>query len=182
MSYCEGKVLSVARDSQRRFSKQVVGSITLVEGHGVEGDAHAGQYTKHRFLPRGLIKLPNRRQIHLLSAELFAELRDSGHLVGPGDLGENVTTLGLKLEQLPLGTRLHLGGTAVIELTGLRTPCGLIDRFQNGLRKKMLRTDTIGPKYRCGVLGVIVAGGRVVAGDLARVDLLEAARSPLPLL
>src|SRR5262245_6850351 len=81
------------------------------------------------------------RQVHLIRAELFHELRQAGYLVGPGDLGENVTTAGLNLEQLPLGTKVHLGGSAVVELTGLRTPCSLIDRFQRGLRTKMVRND-----------------------------------------
>jgi hypothetical protein len=182
MNDCDGKVLSVARDSQHRFSKQVLESITLVEGHGVEGDVHAGPYVKHRFLARRLIKLRNQRQVHLLPAELFAELSASGHMVGPGELGENVTTAGLKLEQLPLGTRLHLGGTAIVQLTGLRTPCGLIDRFRKGLRREILRIDTRASKYRCGVLGIVLAGGRVSPGDPARAELPAEARSPLPAL
>lgn len=182
MNHCDGKILSVARDSQHRFGKQVLESITLVEGHGVEGDAHAGQYVKPRFLARRLIRHPNQRQIHLLPAELFAELRESGRIVGPGELGENVTTAGLKLEQLPLGTRLHLGGAAVVELTGLRTPCGLIDRFQKGLRREILRIDASASKYRCGVLGIVVAGGGVSPGDPARAELPGEARSPLPAL
>ncbi|WP_245286536.1 MOSC domain-containing protein [Bradyrhizobium sp. ARR65] len=109
-------------------------------------------------------------------------LRVTGHIVGPGELGENVTTAGLKLEQLPLGTRLHLGETAVVELTGLRTPCGLIDRFQKGLRREILRINTSASKYRCGVLGIVVAGGRVAPGDPARAELPGGARTPLPAL
>jgi MOSC domain-containing protein YiiM len=64
------------------------------------------------------------------------------------------------LEQLPLGTKVHLGGSAVVELTGLRTPCSLIDRFQRGLRTKMVRNDSCGPKFKCGVFGVVLAGGK----------------------
>lgn len=182
MNQCEGKVRSVARASQHRFSKQTEESITLIEGYGVVGDAHAGQYTKHRFLAGRLPFLPNKRQVHLIPAELFAELRRHGHLVAPGELGENITTVGLKLEHLPLGTRLHLGESAVVELTGIRTPCKLIDRFQKGLRQRMLRTDATGPKYRCGVLGVVAVGGRVLPGDPARAEIPAELHSPLPAL
>jgi MOSC domain-containing protein YiiM len=115
----------------------------------------------------------------LIRAELIDELREAGHSIGPGDLGENVTTSGVKLEHLPLGTKLHLGETAVVELTGLRTPCALIDRFQKGLRKKMTG-DGIMPKYNCGVLGVVVAGGRVEPGDRARVEIPSPSFEPLP--
>jgi MOSC domain-containing protein YiiM len=180
MNSCAGKVLSVACDSQHRFSKQASESITLVEGYGVEGDAHAGEYAKHRFLAKRSMKLPNRRQVHLIPAELLAELRDDGHLVGPGHLGENVTTYGIGLEHLPLGTKLHLGEKAIIELTGLRTPCGQIDRFQKGLRRVMLRSDGSAPKYRCGVLGIVLAGGQLSPGDGIRVQAPLQPCSPLP--
>jgi MOSC domain-containing protein YiiM len=182
MNHCEGHVFSVALDSQHRFGKRIQESITLVAGYGISGDAHAGQYAKHRFLARRLTTLPNNRQVHLIPAELFGELRNRGYVVAPGELGENVATAGLKLEHLPLGTKLHLGGTAVVELTGIRTPCRQIDRFQRGLRQEMLRTDATGPKYRCGVLGIVVIGGRVFPGDLARAEVPTEMHSPLPAL
>jgi MOSC domain-containing protein YiiM len=182
MNSCEGKVLSVGYEPQHRFSKQARESITFVEGHGVEGDAHADQYVKHRFLARRLAKLPNRRQVHLIPAELFAELRESGYQVGPGQLGENVTTHGIGLEHLPLGTKLHLGENAIIELTGLRTPCGQIDRFQKGLRSKMFRSDGSAPKYRCGVLGIVTTGGQLSPGNGIKVQTPSQPCSPLPAL
>ncbi len=182
MNYCEGRVESVARDSEHRFSKPVLEYITLVEGHGVEGDVHAGPYAKHRFLARIPIGIPNRRQVHLIPAELFAWLRESGHVVGPGQLGENITTVGLELERLPLGTRLHLGGSAVVELTGLRTPCARIDRFQKGLRREMLRSEAGAPKYRCGVLGIVVVSGWLSLGDPASAEVPEKPYCVLPAL
>jgi MOSC domain-containing protein YiiM len=103
----DGRVLRVASDAQHAFSKPLRQRITLIEGHGVEGDAHAGEYIRHRFIARVWPKQPNRRQVHLIRAELFDELREAGHLVGPGDLGENVTTIGLRLEHLPLGTNTN---------------------------------------------------------------------------
>ncbi|WP_377831259.1 hypothetical protein ACFKHW_38990 (plasmid) [Bradyrhizobium lupini] len=74
----------------------------LVEGHGVEGDAHAGALVKHRYLARRQPRLPNLRQVHLIPAELFASLSDAGFQVAAGDLGENITTAGLDLGALRL--------------------------------------------------------------------------------
>jgi hypothetical protein len=182
MNDCTGTVFRVACDREHRFSKPLRDSITLIEGHGVEGDAHAGPTVRHRFLARRQSWLPNLRQIHLMAAELLAELGRQGHAVGPGELGENITTRGIRLEHLPLGTKLHLGETAVVELTGLRTPCGLIDRFQRGLRKKMFASNAGGPKYNCGVLGIVVAAGRVWPGDTARVVEPKGPRPALPAL
>ncbi|MBU6462964.1 MAG: MOSC domain-containing protein [Proteobacteria bacterium] len=181
MNHCDGQVLSVARDPEHSFAKQLQKKITLIEAHGVEADAHSGQYARSRFLGRMITALPNKRQIHLLPAELFAELRHCGHAIGPGLLGENIATVGLKLEHFPLGTRIFLGASSIVELTGIRTPCRKIDRFQSGL-KEMLRTDATGPKYKCGVLGVVLRGGAVMPGDIARVELPLAAYSPLPAL
>jgi hypothetical protein len=171
MDQYEGTVLKVASDARHRFSKPMKETITLIEGRGVEGDAHAGQFATHRFLARRWSRLPNLRQVHLIPAELFEDLRTLGHTVWPGELGENVTTLGLKLEHLPLATKLHLGQGAVVELTALRTPCGLIDRFQKGLRSKMLVTESSGPQFRCGVFGIVTAGGKVSPGDAVIVEM-----------
>ena len=177
----DGTVLGVSSDAQHGFSKPSKPYITLVENHGVDGDAHAGKHVRHRFIARVWPMQANKRQVHLIRAELFDELREAGHSVGPGDLGENITTSGVDLERLPLGTRLHLGGAAVVELTGLRTPCALIDRFQKGLRSKM--TGTAGaPKFKCGVLGVVVAGGQVEPGHAARVEAPSHPVLPLPAL
>jgi len=176
-----GVIIGVSADSQHAFSKEARKQIILVGNHGVEGDAHAGSHVRHRYITRVWPARPNNRQVHLMRAELLDELRAAGHSVGPGDLGENVTTSGLELEHLPLGTKLHLGATAVVELTGLRTPCALIDRFQKGLRSKMI-SGTSAPKFRCGVLGVVLAGGRVGAGDAARVETPSQALAPLPAL
>jgi MOSC domain-containing protein YiiM len=103
----------------------------------------------------------------MIPSELFDELCTAGYEVHPGDLGENVTTSGLELERLPSGTLLRLGVSAVIELTGLRTRCVLIDRFRAGLKNRVTRPASAVSRFRCGVLGVVKAGGLVVAGDEA---------------
>jgi MOSC domain-containing protein YiiM len=160
----EGCIVS-ASGRGHHFSKPLRNEITMIEGHGVAGDAHAGPHVRHRHLARRRPHLPNLRQVHLIPIELFEQLRAAGYDVHPGELGENVTTAGLELERLPVGALLKWGATAVIELTGLRTPCVLIDRFQSGLKQRLICRDPRLPSFRCGVLGVVRAGGRLSAGD-----------------
>lgn len=165
-------VLAVHRSGAHSFSKFGEEAITLVEGLGVEGDAHAGPTVKHRSRVARDPSAPNLRQVHLLHAELFDELVDRGFPVFPGDLGENVTTRGLDLLALPAGTRLRLGGEAELELTGLRNPCSQIDRFQPGLTAAVLDRDASGAIVRkAGVMAVVRCGGQVRAGDTIVVHL-----------
>jgi MOSC domain-containing protein YiiM len=91
--------------------------------------------------------LPNLRQVHLIQSELFEALAGAGYAVSPGALGENITTQGIDLLNLPLGTRLRLGATAEIRLTGLRVPCGYIDKLRPGLKRKMIIRGGDGPRY-----------------------------------
>jgi MOSC domain-containing protein YiiM len=120
--------------------------------------------------------------VHLIPSELFESLREFGYDLRPGDLGENVTTAGLDLERIPLGTRIQLGPAASVELTGLRTPCVLIDRFQAGLKRHVVSSEKAGLPFKCGVLGVVTKGGRVAAGDPARVLLPPGSTQVLPAL
>lgn len=178
----EGRIVAVAADRAHRFSKPTRDSIVLVEGHGVQGDAHAGPFVRHRYLARRRPRLPNIRQVHLIPSELFATLIEAGFEVGAGDLGENISTAGLDLERMPLGTVIELGRTAVVELTGLRTPCVLIDRFRVGLKRHVLSSAETGPPFKSGVLGVVRAGGTIKAGDTARVRLPSSSFQRLPAL
>ncbi|WP_354080686.1 MULTISPECIES: MOSC domain-containing protein [unclassified Bradyrhizobium] len=107
----------------------------------------------------------------MIPAELFASVLEVGFEVAAGDLGENITTAGLHLERMPLGTLIYLGPSAIVELTGLRTPCVHVDRFQAGLERQVLSSAEIGPPFKCGVLGVVRAGEAVAADDRARVRL-----------
>ena len=118
----EGTVVAVAADRAHHFSKPPQDEIVLVEGYGVEGDAHAGQFVRHRYLARRRPRLPNLRQVHLIPSELFAFLSDAGLEVRPGELGENITTAGVDLERMPLGTLIELGPTVIVELTAPGRP------------------------------------------------------------
>jgi hypothetical protein len=178
----EGIVVAVAADRGHHFSKPSRDQIELVEGHGVEGDAHAGAFVRHRYLARRQPRLPNLRQVHLIRSELFASLSARNFQVGPGELGENITTASLDLELLPLGTLIELGPVATVELTGLRTPYVLIDRFRPGLKRQVRSSSEKGPRFKCGVLGVVRAGGPVTAGDTARARLPSTSFRALPAL
>jgi MOSC domain-containing protein YiiM len=175
----QGTVVSVNSDDAHRFSKIARQSVRLVEGHGIEGDAHAGRFVQHRYQAKKAPLTPNRRQVHLIQSELFEEMRDLGFVIAPGDLGENITTVGIDLLALPLGAQLHLGESAVVELTGLRTPCALIDKFKTRLKRAMIVRTPRGVTFRAGVLGVVTSSGDLRPGDLVRAE-LPAIRHALP--
>jgi MOSC domain-containing protein YiiM len=173
-------VVAVSLSSRHTFSKTGQDAITLVEGLGVEGDRHAGVTVQHRSRVRRDPTQPNLRQVHLIHAELHDELRVAGFDVEPGDIGENVTTLGVDLLALPTGTLLHLGDHATVHVTGLRNPCVQLDRFQPGLMQATLGRDGDGSLVRkAGVMGVVVVGGVVRRGDHIRVELPASPHTPL---
>jgi MOSC domain-containing protein YiiM len=154
------------------MAKPAQASIRLIAGLGVEGDVHAGETVKHRSRVARDPAQPNLRQVHLIHAELHDELRSQGFNVAAGAMGENVTTRGLDLLALPTGTLLHLGGEAVVEVTGLRNPCQQLDGIQPGLMKAVLDRGADGNLTRkAGVMAVVVEGGVVRAGDVIRVEL-----------
>jgi MOSC domain-containing protein YiiM len=116
----------------------------------------------------------------LLQAELHAELRALGVHIGVGDLGENITTAGIDLLTLPTKTRLHFGATAVVELTGLRKPCVLIDRFMPGLMAGTFGTRPDGTRFaKAGVMSVVLRSGQVQLGDAIEVELPSGSGQPL---
>lgn len=165
-------VVAVARDRTHRFSKPLCEEIVLVEGWGVEGDAHAGTTVQHLSRVRRDPSAPNLRQVHLIHSELFDLAEHRGHLVGPGDLGENITTAGIDLLGLPRGARVHLGADAVVEITGLRNPCTQINGLSEGLMKEFVYVDEAGDTVRLtGVMSIVVRGGVVRPGDGIRVAL-----------
>lgn len=174
------QVIAVARSGRHRFTKLSVMQITLVEGLGVAGDAHFGATVQHRSRVARDPTLPNLRQVHLLHAELFDEVRAAGFSVRPGDLGENITTSGIDLLGLSEGALLKIGPHAVVQITGLRNPCSQIDAFQKGLMAATLGRDADGRLLRkAGVMGVVLRGGDVAAGDTIAVEMPSGARLPL---
>jgi MOSC domain-containing protein YiiM len=168
----DGRVEAVSCSGAYTMGKPNAGVIRLVAGLGVEGDVHAGTTVKHRSRMQRDPTAPNLRQVHLIHAELHDELGERGFSVGPGEMGEHVTTRGVDLLGLPAGTRLRLGDEAVGEVTGLRHPSIQLEKLQTGLMAAVLDRDAEGKLVRtAGVMAVVIAGGEVCAGDPIEVEL-----------
>jgi MOSC domain-containing protein YiiM len=173
-------VTAVSRSAAHTLAKANQESINLLAGLGAEGDAHQGRTVKHQSRVRRDPSQPNLRQVHLIHAELHDELRAAGFAVSAGQMGENVTTRGVDLLGLPTGSRLRLGETAVIEVTGLRHPCVQLDRIQPGLMAATLDRDEQGNVVRkAGVMAIVVTGGKVRPGDSIHVELPAEPHRPL---
>jgi len=173
------RVIAVHTSPTHSFSKLSRPSIELHEGLGVVGDAHYGATVQHRSRVARDASTPNIRQVHLIHAELFDELEAQGHHVEPGQLGENVTTRGVPLLDLPVGTRLAIGD-AVITITGLRNPCQQINDFQGGLLKLVVHTGDDGRVVRlAGVMGIVSRSGEVRPGTAISVELPPEPHFPL---
>lgn len=176
----DGQVVSVALDGSHRFSKQSFPAIELVTGLGVKGDAHEGVTVKHRSRVAVDPSQPNLRQVHLIHAELFEELGVKGFSVGPADLGENITTSGIDLLALPRHTLMLIGPDVRLEVTGLRNPCGQIDRFQPGLLAAVLDRGPNNEVIRkAGIMAIVREGGRVRPGDPITVEMPPTPYLPL---
>ena len=173
-------VAAVSRSAKHTLAKFNEHSIRLLPGLGVDGDAHQGATVQHGSRVARDPTQPNLRQVHLIHAELHEELRATGFAVSAGQMGENITTQGVALLDLPAGARLYLGGAAVVEVTGLRNPCAQLDRIQPGLMAATLGRDGHGNLVRkAGIMGVVIAGGEVRPGDPIRVELPPQPHRPL---
>ncbi|HEY1131439.1 MAG TPA: MOSC domain-containing protein [Roseateles sp.] len=165
-------VAAVWASATHSFSKTTRAELTVIAGQGVAGDAHCGVTVKHRSRVAQDPTQPNLRQVHLIQGELFDELAAQGLRVGPGQLGENITTRGIDLLALPCDTELHIGPDVVLRLTGLRNPCPQIENFETGLLKAVVGRDADGAIVRkAGVMSVVLAGGAVKPGDGVAVAL-----------
>jgi len=146
-------------------------SVTLVAHHGVEGDYHAGATVRHRSRAAATPDLPNIRQIHLMHAELFDEMAAIGITVTPGAMGENITTRGLAILDLAPGTKLHLGESAVIEVTGCRNPCAQLNGVDERLLQQVaMKADDGSIIRKAGIMAIVLEGGVVRPGDAIRAE------------
>ncbi|MDZ4857886.1 MAG: MOSC domain-containing protein [Candidatus Hydrogenedentes bacterium] len=173
-------MVSVSLNAAHCISKQNQPSIRLMTGLGVEGDAHCGETVKHRSRVARDPSQPNLRQVHLIHSELHDELRKKGFEILPGQMGENITTRGIDLLALPVGTKLRIGDSAVVEITGLRNPCSQLDGLYDGLMVATVRRAKNGDLIRkAGIMGVVRADGEIRRGDSIRVELPAEPHRPL---
>lgn len=137
-----GKILSVNISKDKGTKKTPIGNCRILEGYGLEGDGHAGDW---------------HRQVSLLAVESIEKMKTLGLDVGPGDFAENLTTKGLNLTELPIGTKLEIGGKMLLEVSQIGKECH--DRcaiyYQAG--------DCIMPKE--GIFARVLKGGPINAGD-----------------
>ena len=168
------RVIAVNLSATHTMAKRSQLRIRLVEGLGVDGDAHSGATVKHRSRVRQAPSQPNLRQVHLIHAELHDELRVKGFEIAPGQMGENITTRGIDLLALPKGTVLHIGDEAIVEVTGLRNPCAQLDGLYPGLMNAVLDRDAEGSLVRkAGIMGVVLKSGTVKPSDAITVRIPE---------
>ena len=190
----QGSVKAVCLDDEHNFSKKVQDKINLIEGLGVEGDAHFGKLAQHRYLQSQDPTQPNLRQVHLLDSALLDDLKPFGYHLNAGDMGENITTEGINLVELPLGTVLHIGETVTLRVTGLRNPCPVIEQYKRGLFK-IFRDDIeiadneAGYKVvegslirKAGIMSVVLTTGSITSNDTITVELPPKPHKELPFL
>lgn len=164
-------VVALQRSPVHHFSKHAVNELNLIAGMGVEGDAHAGPLVQHRSRVAADPTQPNLRQVHLIASELFVVLAAAGHSVTAGDLGENITTEGLDVHGLAVGSMLLIGDEALVAVTGLRNPCVQIEKFQPGLLRQLAYRAEDGELVRrAGIMGVIIRSGSVSVGDTVDIS------------
>ncbi|WP_035257128.1 MOSC domain-containing protein [Desulfatirhabdium butyrativorans] len=104
----QGRVVAVSISDRKGIKKRNVEEVQLRINHGIEGDAHAGDW---------------HRQVSLLGMESIQKIQAKGLDVAPGDFAENITTEGICLWELPIGTRLRMGDAALVEVTQIGKTC-----------------------------------------------------------
>lgn len=138
----KGLIVAVSTSRHKGKKKKNLPACKLVKDKGLEGDAHAGDW---------------HRQVSLLAMESIAKIREQGLDVAPGDFAENLTTSGILVWKLPLGTRMAVGSQALLEVTQIGKECH--DRcaiyHQVG--------DCVMPRE--GIFTRVLRGGTVKPGD-----------------
>ena len=166
-----GIITALSSSPTHTMRKYAQDTLTLLKGLGVEGDAHNGETVKHRSRVAQDPTQPNLRQVHLIHSELHNTLINNGFRVEAGQMGENITTQGIDILVLPKGTLLHIGDTAIVEITGLRNPCHQLNGIQDGLMQAVLGRDEAGNLVRkAGIMGIVFEGGVIKIGDVIQVE------------
>ena len=173
-------VIAVASDKAHNFSKLTQPAIALIAGFGIQGDAHGGATVQHLSDKKKNPEAPNLRQVHLMHAELFDELAEQGITVLPGQMGENVVTRGIDVLNLPQGAEFHFPSGAIIQITGLRSPCKKLNTIHPDLLKAVVEKRADGSvNKKTGVMSIVLIGGDILEGDDIKVVLPEGRHKPL---
>lgn len=144
-----GKIVSINISDKKGVRKRPVKEVTLRTEYGIEGDAHASSQWH--------------RQVSLLALESIRKMQEMGLDVKPGDFAENITTEGIDLPSLPVGTRLNIGGSIEAEVSQIgkecHTRCAIY--YQAG--------DCVMPRE--GIFVRILKGGKAKIGDSIRIGM-----------
>ena len=140
------KIVSIAISKKKGTRKVQVDQASLVQDHGLEGDAHAGQW---------------HRQVSFLASESIEKTKKNGLDVTFGDFAENIATSGINWQKVPVGTKVHLGDSALVEITQIGKEC------HNKCAIYYLAGDCIMPRE--GIFGMVLKGGKIHCGDMIRI-------------
>ncbi|MCG2775246.1 MAG: MOSC domain-containing protein [Desulfobacterales bacterium] len=140
------KIVSISISKKKGTRKGQVEEASLIQGHGIEGDAHAG---------------PWHRQVSFLAAESIEMARHKGLDVTFGDFAENIATKGIDWKKMPVGTIVQLGDSAVVEITQIGKEC------HSKCAIYYMAGDCIMPRE--GIFGRVLKGGEVRCGATVRI-------------
>lgn len=143
------RVVSVNVSELKGTRKHPVGRAVLVASFGVEGDAHGGDWD---------------RQVSLLARESIAKMPASGLVLAPGDFGENLTTAGIDLASLPVGSTLRVGAAAELRVTQIGKECHL------GCEIRRQVGDCVMPRE--GIFARVTKPGTIAPGDPIEVRIV----------
>ncbi len=140
------KIVSIAISKKKGTRKTPVDEIFISKDHGLEGDAHAGKW---------------HRQVSLLASESIEDARRQGLDVTFGDFAENIATSGIDWKAIPIGTRVKLGNTVLVEITQIGKEC------HNKCAIYYKAGDCIMPRE--GVFARVLEEGKIRRGDEIRI-------------
>jgi MOSC domain-containing protein YiiM len=141
-------VVAVCTSRKKGTKKKPVAEVLIKEGYGVTGDAHADCLTH--------------RQVSLLAMESIDKMRRLGFDLGPGDFAENITTQGIDMVSLPVGTKIMLGDEVVMEMTQIGKECHTACAIRRQVGKCIMPEE--------GIFARVIQGGLVKAGDSIRIS------------
>ena len=152
-----GSVMAVCQKAEPGLPKLEVNAIQLVENFGVEGDYHAGEFVRHRYLAKKDPNKPNLRQVLLVDKSILAEIARQGVYLTPGMLGENITVEGIMVMTLAIET--------LLEITEIRNPCFQLNEMHPRLLKAVATKVDGKVRRNAGMMTRILKGGLVQPGD-----------------
>jgi MOSC domain-containing protein YiiM len=142
----KARIISVNVSDNKGEKKHPIGACRLLEGHGLDADAHAG---------------PWHRQVSLLATESIEKIRKMGLDVKPGDFAENLTTEGIDLPNLPIGTTLRVGGKVLMKVTQIGKECHTHCAIFQQVGSCVMPTE--------GIFTEVITGGDIQTGDTIEV-------------